>query len=459
MSNFYKLFALLLFGSVSAFGQYMNLGGFNQKVGIGLNAGETPASPLTLKTPLIFSSVGLDHTNSSARVGTFISVTLNSNLTTRSTAFVRTHSNHALNFATNESDAQMTLSTAGLVGIGTTLPTLAGLVVDKNVGATNALFGSTTSGVAIESNWPGIGLNCYYNNGRYSIAPGYVGLLSLNMTNGNISLYTSLSTSAGSQAVSPSERLTIQPSGGVALGDNTLNAASGMAAMAFGNNCQATGNYSTAIGLVNTASGYGSTALGTHASTNGFGGAFVIGDNSPDAVGASAPYLTASASHQFTARFANGYRFFSNAAATLGVQLVSGGNAWSALSDSTKKERFLPLNPSSLLANIRTLKLGTWNYKGQRTERHYGPMAQDFFARFGQDGLGVIGCDTLINSHDFTAVTLSGVQALAIENEQLKAEIAELKREQSQTSARLEALERLVLVQPAPRTSAASRRK
>lgn len=86
-------------------------------------------------------------------------------------------------------------------------------------------------------------------------------------------------------------------------------------------------------------------------------------------------------------------------------------------------------------------------------------MAQDFFARFGHDALGVIGSDTLLNSHDFTAITLSGVQALALENEQLKARISQLERERSQTILRLDALERRVFVQPAPRTTLANRRK
>lgn len=238
------------------------------------------------------------------------------------------------------------------------------------------------------------------------------------------------------------------------------NIVPGRYAIALGFRNTVSGQSATALGFRNVASGANSTALGNLVSTNTQSGAFIIGDNSPVAS------TSATAINQFTARFANGYRLFTNANTTIGVQVTAGGNAWSAISDSTKKERFLSLNHADLLAKLRTLRLGTWNYKGQRDQRHYGPMAQDFFARFGHDALGVIGCDTLLNSHDFTAVTLSGVQALAIENEQLKTRIAYLEqqaqvaeRERTQTTARLEALERAVLVRPVPRTSVITQRK
>nr|WP_157618284.1 hypothetical protein [Spirosoma spitsbergense] len=97
------------------------------------------------------------------------------------------------------------------------------------------------------------------------------------------------------------------------------------------------------------------------------------------------------------------------------------------------------------------MKLTTWNYKGQHLIRHYGPMAQDFYAAFGQDDLGQVGCDTLIYSHDFAGVTFAGVQALIGENERLKTRLAALEKEKQQTEdqlnkmatyeSRLEALE------------------
>jgi len=45
-----------------------------------------------------------------------------------------------------------------------------------------------------------------------------------------------------------------------------------------------------------------------------------------------------------------------------------------------------------VLRKIRQFDLTSWNYIGQdaKTLRHYGPMAQEFFAAFGQDGIGQI---------------------------------------------------------------------
>ena len=66
--------------------------------------------------------------------------------------------------------------------------------------------------------------------------------------------------------------------------------------------------------------------------------------------------------------------------------------------------------------------------------RHYGPMAQDFFAAFGQDGVGSIGSETAINSSDLSGVLMLAVQALEKRTAGLENENAELK-------ARLEASE------------------
>src|SRR4029453_9388391 len=69
--------------------------------------------------------------------------------------------------------------------------------------------------------------------------------------------------------------------------------------------------------------------------------------------------------------------------------------------------------------------------------RHYGPMAQDFFAAFGHDGLGQIGSGTTINSGDLAGVLMIAVQAL-------KKGTAELKQKEAQIAvleSRLEALE------------------
>ena len=69
--------------------------------------------------------------------------------------------------------------------------------------------------------------------------------------------------------------------------------------------------------------------------------------------------------------------------------------------------------------------------------RHYGPMAQDFFAAFGDDGIGKIGTDTTINSGDIAGILMIAVQAL----EKRTAELKETKAELAALAARLVALE------------------
>jgi len=88
------------------------------------------------------------------------------------------------------------------------------------------------------------------------------------------------------------------------------------------------------------------------------------------------------------------------------------------------------------------MRLGSWNYKGQNVKqyRHYGPMAQDFFAAFGRDELGVIGEDKSINQADFDGVNLIAIQALIKEVEALKAEFTNLKQAQMSMKTETESL-------------------
>jgi len=55
-----------------------------------------------------------------------------------------------------------------------------------------------------------------------------------------------------------------------------------------------------------------------------------------------------------------------------------------------------------VLSKISQLTLTSWNYIGHDPQqfRHYGPVAQEFFAAFGHDGVGTIGTPTTINSGD-----------------------------------------------------------
>ena len=92
-----------------------------------------------------------------------------------------------------------------------------------------------------------------------------------------------------------------------------------------------------------------------------------------------------------------------------------------------------------MLKKLEGLSLTSWNYIGHdpRKFRHYGPMAQDFFAAFGHDGVGTIGTPTTITSTDMAGILMIAAQALEQRSAQQRQEIDTLK-------ARVEALERLL---------------
>ncbi|HMJ46373.1 MAG TPA: tail fiber domain-containing protein, partial [Ferruginibacter sp.] len=73
------------------------------------------------------------------------------------------------------------------VGIGTTTPWRAKLELHGSVLSTSAIFGGETTGMSLQSNWPGIGFNEYAANGFRYIADGYSVIQYLNPGNGYMS--------------------------------------------------------------------------------------------------------------------------------------------------------------------------------------------------------------------------------------------------------------------------------
>jgi cell division protein FtsB len=159
------------------------------------------------------------------------------------------------------------------------------------------------------------------------------------------------------------------------------------------------------------------------------------------------------------------------------VTVIEGQVPYTFTSDATKKENFQRVDGEDVLRKISGLNVTSWNYIGHdpRQFRHYGLVAQEFFAAFGHDAMGTIGTDTTINSGDLDGILTigvqalekrtRGVQALRAENADLsknigamkaenadlskkidamKAENADLNKEISSLKARLEALERLL---------------
>ncbi len=178
----------------------------------------------------------------------------------------------------------------------------------------------------------------------------------------------------------------------------------------------ASGYYSTTIVRFTTASGDNAFALGNYVSANSHKGAFAFGDHST----LSTPTIN-DADNQMMMRFAGGYKLYGDASAAVGAQLAPGGSSWSTISDVRKKENFTPVNGEDFLNKISGFKLTSWNYKGQDPKlfRHYGPMAQDFYAAFGKDNYGTVGNDTTISQADMEGVSFVAIQALVKRIEEL----------------------------------------
>jgi hypothetical protein len=273
------------------------------------------------------------------------------------------------------------------------------------------------------------------NIGFYSAALGYNTIAA-----GNYSFVAGYGAEArGTYSFATGYATVATSNGSAALGYQSLVGPSSIAAFAFGRSCRVKGYYSVAGGYLSKAQGTSAVALGErcvanadyafalgrYASAAAKTGSFTLGD------GSSTDTLRATANNQFSARYAGGYRLYSNATRTVGVQIGAGGNSWTVISDSTKKELRRLADGNQFLARINQMPLGSWNYKGQDpgTMRHYGPMAQDFYTAFGHDALGTIGNDTTINQSDFDGVNLIAIQALYRRVLALEAANAALRRQ------------------------------
>jgi len=278
---------------------------------------------------------------------------------------------------------------------------------------------SLAGGAAAQSN-TSLGTGALLNNttGQYNTASGFDALFS-NTTG-------SLNTANGVNALVFNTTGDNNTASGVnALFSNTtgnFNTASGVQAL-FSNT---TGSGNTASGIqplfnnttgdLNTASGVQALSSNTTGSNNtaiGFGADVSAGNlTNATAIGAGA-----------TVNASNKVRLGNTA-----VTVIEGQVAFTASSDKTKKENFEPVDGEAVLGKIRGFELSSWNFIGHDPEqfRHYGPMAQDFYAAFGHDGVGQIGSETTINSGDIAGILMIAVQALEKRTAELKQKEAQI---------------------------------
>jgi hypothetical protein len=281
------------------------------------------------------------------------------------------------------------------------------------------------------------------------------------------------------------------------VGGGGINTASGSASTVGGGTVNTASGISTTVpgGYGNSASGNYSFAAGSHANATNQG-AFVWADSQTVAFSSTANdqfsiraqggvRLDNSTSMAFGSQPREMLRLYSDPTGTyvygLGVQTstfytrtaINGGFAWyqggtyngnqnnpgggnvvmtldasgnlrtttgtiASLSDRNAKADFAPVNPQVVLARVSALPLTTWRYKtADASQRHIGPMAQDFYAAFNV-GLD----DKSICVVDEGGVALAAIQGLnqkvdeketriqeqAAEIQDLKQSVAELKQ-------------------------------
>ncbi|MCD2426168.1 tail fiber domain-containing protein [Niabella pedocola] len=334
--------------------------------------------------------------------------------------------------------ASRLVATGSLVlsGTGTTI----GSSGNKALAANATAMGHNTTASGANATAVGLGTNASGDaalsigvdtkaSGNYSFAAGQ---------SSEASAYASFAAGTISKATNSSAvamGYSAEASGLNAFAAGALSKATGTTTIAIGYKSQATGTGATSLGSEVLADGDYSTTMGNNVSTGSFKGSFIVGDYRPI-------YTTKnSAENQMVMRFGGGYRFYTGTAgfgSGAGVSLDPNGNSWASISDSTKKENYSAANGAAFLSKIKSMKLGSWNYKGQDKQRyrHYGPMAQEFHSLFGNDGTGTIGCDTTIASADIDGVMMIALQALVKQVDQLAETNKKLQQRIQQLEAR-----------------------
>ncbi|HXF49640.1 MAG TPA: tail fiber domain-containing protein [Verrucomicrobiae bacterium] len=347
-------------------------------------------------------------------------------------------------------------------------------------------YNNTASGAeALANNTSGFyntasGYRALYNNttGSDNTASGVGALFSnttgySNTANGSGALYSNTTgidnTASGDDALSRNTGGNGNTAYGVAaLNSNTTggaNTASGKEALfnnTIGNHNTASGAsalYSNTTGIDNTASGYlalGNNTTGSYNIASGFSalsGNTGGGGNTALGYGALSGNATGNlntaigyGANVAISTMTNATAIGANAIVDASDKIRLGNSAVTVLecqvgltvvSDKNEKENFRPVDGEEVLEKLRKLELSSWNYKGHDPKqfRHYGPMAQDFFAAFGDDGVGKIGTETTLNSGDVAGILMAAVQALGDENAELKSRMEQLEKKLKELQA------------------------
>ena len=209
------------------------------------------------------------------------------------------------------------------------------------------------------------------------------------------------------------------------------NQASGdHATVGGGQNNVASGAHATVPGGDgSSATAPNSFAAGTNASAD-HEGAFIWSDTSSGGLSSLNP-------NEFAVSAAGGVFFFSNEAATTGVELSSGSGSWSSASSRALKSNLDPADPEDILNRVSDLEISTWNYDAEGEDvRHMGPMAEDFASAFG------LGDDAgQISTVDADGVAFAAIQGLSEKLDERAARVEEHQSTIDGQAARIDTLE------------------
>ncbi|HEU4451991.1 MAG TPA: tail fiber domain-containing protein, partial [Longimicrobium sp.] len=222
-------------------------------------------------------------------------------------------------------------------------------------------------------------------------------------------------------------------SGTAGFSAGASNVCSGFACTAIGYTVRAGGQGSVALGYRTTANNDYAVALGYRASNNTHTGTMVMGDES------TTDSVRNQADNEFRIRYNGGIRLRVSTAANgntpgaggnVGCDLTVAVPSWTCASSRTLKENYLAVDGEDVLWRIRGTPVTTWSMIGaDRSVRHMGPVAEDFWRAFGL-GLG----ETAIGLGDIDGVNFAAAKALEARTARLRAEL-------EAKSARVETLE------------------
>jgi len=321
-----------------------------------------------------------------------------------------------------------------------------------------------TTGCAAQLPATGAGTRFLWHPCRGSVRFGRVPTAQTNWDDANMDDFTFAGgnqvTASGYGAFAYGDQVTVSSTVGVGFGSGVTvsgtagfsagasNVCSGFACVALGYTVTAGGQGSVALGYRVTANNDYSVSIGYRGSNNGHTGTIVLSAED----GTSTDSVRAQADREFRVRAAGGIRLRVSAAANgntpgaggnVGCDLTAAVPSWTCASSRTLKENYLAVDGEDVLARVRAMPITTWNMiGGDRTIRHLGPVAEDFYHAFGL-GLG----ESTIGLGDIDGVNLAGVKALEARTTELRreldartAEVAALRGELAELRAQVQAI-------------------